>query len=143
VNPPEQLSSISVKRENLTNPDWSYYWALYHMLAHWTGFLGVFVLLVTFAVQWNTTNTIQKPRVAYPVFATIGLVVLCGAEFYLVRCIAKESTYLLGKVPISDRAPGLIEPLHGKYLRKVTFAVILGAPLGFTLWDIAMAFGCC
>jgi hypothetical protein len=127
---------MSVPGENRQNPDWPYYYALYHMLAHWAAFLGVFVLLVTFGVQWNTT---QNPRVAHPYGAALGLVVLCAVELWLVWCIFRESTYLLRKLPISTREPELIEPLHGH--PKLIFLVLGLGIIAFTFWDVSLVLG--
>ena|SRR5713226_8856296 len=106
------------------------------MLAHWTDYLTILVLLLTVGVLWSTS---QSAKIAHPVSAAVGLAVLCGVEIYLVWCISKESDYLLLKLPISGRPPQLIEPLH-----KHGTAIFIGigcAAVAFTLWDISLIFG--
>ena len=127
-------SVMSIPGDNRRKEDWPYYYALYHMLAHWTAFLTILVLLVTLGVQWNVA---QKSRgVAHPWGAAIGLAVLCGVELYLLWCISKESAYLLRKLPISAREPELIEPLH-KHPVLIFSLIGLGA-LAFTVWDVSL-----
>ncbi len=120
--------------ENRQSKDWAYYYALYHMLAHWAAFLGVFVLLVNFGVQWNTT---LNPRVAHPWGATLGLVVLCAVEVWLLWCIYRESTYLLRKLP--TREEELTEPLH-RHPKKIFWLIGVGI-ISFTFWDVLLVLG--
>ncbi len=129
----EQARDLSVPGEDRQKEDWSYYYALYHMLAHWTAFLTILVLLITLGVLWNSA---QIPRVAHPGGAAIGLAVLCGVELYLLWCIFNESAYLLRKLPISAREPELIEPLH-KHPVLIFSLIGLGA-LAFTVWDVSL-----
>jgi hypothetical protein len=137
--------SVTSKTEGLpsmTGPDdrqkedWSYYYALYHMLTHWGAFVAIFVLLVTIGVLWNS---VQSPRVAHPMFATLGLAVLCVVELYLLRCIYKESAYLLRKLPIAERPAELIEWLLHKHPTEHFWGIAVGV-LAFTGCDIYMAF---
>jgi hypothetical protein len=58
---PKGVPSMNLSGENHQKEDWSYHYALHHMLAHWAAFLTIFVLLVTLGVIWNTAQT---PRVA-------------------------------------------------------------------------------
>lgn len=112
--------------------DWTYYYALYHMLAHWGGFSAIFVLLVTLGVQWNVAN----PRVPYPRMAVFGLAILCAVELHLVWRIYKESDYLLRKLPIAERPAELVEPLH-EY-KTLIFSFIGLGTVGFAVWDIVL-----
>jgi hypothetical protein len=137
--------------ENRQKEDWLYYYALYHMLAHWTAFLAISVLLVTLGVQWNTTQKAEaiaspgfqswlaNPRVAHPCGAALGLAILCFVEFHLLWCILEENTYLLRKLPISAREPELIQPFH-RHPTLLTLLIALGTT-ALTAWDIALVFG--
>ena len=52
--------------------DDAYYYALYHMLAHWTDYLTILVLLLTVGVLWSTS---QSAKITHPVSAAVGLAV--------------------------------------------------------------------
>jgi hypothetical protein len=131
-SPPEKKALNGYRQ----NEDWSYYYVLYHMLAHWAAFLTIFVLLVTIGVVWN----VKGSTVAHIWGPIIGLLVLCAVELELVWCISRESSYLLQKLPIESRALELIEPLH-KHPAKAFSLICLGA-IGFTAWDILLVLGC-
>ena len=122
--------------ENRQKDDWSYYYALYHMLAHWAAFLALFVLLVTLGVQWNTP---RLPRVAHSRGAALGLVVLGLVEIQLLRCLWKENKYLLRKLPLANRAPELVEWLLHKN-PWLTFSLAVLATVAFTAWDVLLVF---
>ena len=127
---------MSTTDEHRQKEDWSYYYALYHMLAHWAAYLTILVLLLTVPVLWNTSQSAAHP---HPIGAAVSLAALCGVEIYLVWRISKESNYLLRKLPLSSRPPALIEPLHKH--GTMIFIGIGFAPVAFTLWDILLIFG--
>ena len=64
---------MSAPDVNRQKEDWSFYYALYHMLAHWTAYLTILVLLLTVGVLWSTSqnfrNTIPTSSVRFLVRA--------------------------------------------------------------------------
>jgi hypothetical protein len=82
------MSDAVTPRDEQEN--WSYYYALYFNLAHWTGSLTILVFMISAGILLSVPHngTIHRKTVA------IALLCLCGTQFYLGWRIRKLGPYV-------------------------------------------------